>query len=242
MAISVQQLVQQACEQCSLTAPGKSVSGNISAMALKLLNNLLSELNNQDYITSSIETYDVAGADKIRFKSEGNIGAGDVSVSIVPNKVIGVSRKLGDRWVPLYSCNRQQIDQRTKRSLPTSWCYEIEPFEYAEGSFTNIGVLTIDSNRGNLLKVYVPKQIVADSLNSMLYISDIYYDLLLQGMCVKLCDWAKTYEYKAEFNKNFKAAKGLIKRTNQTQRMLQNGDLQGGYDDNYYNAMAGVGW
>lgn len=243
MAISVQQLVQHAAEMCSLVNPGRDVGGNVSAMALKLLNGLLAELNNQEMIASAVEEHDSVFARELAIVKTGDPTPSTeyIAVSQVPDRILGISRRIGDRYVPLYSCNRQQMAQRTQKALPTSFTYEQSTYINNNHTYCR-GVVLVDSNRPQKFKVWWSNKIVASALTDTLYLSDMYYDLLLQGLCVKLCDWAKTYEYKAEFDKNFRAAKNLIKRSNQSQRMLQNGTLAGGYDDTYYDGLAGRGW
>lgn len=245
MAIQVQSIIQQAAEQCSLTRPGTSVSGNVSTMALYLFNNLLSELNNQQLIVPAINDKELTVTGSVGIVDEGvTPPSGYVAVSgEVPDRLLGVSRKIGDRWVQLHSCTRQQMAQRNPMQLPTSWSYEITNGNNTDlGGDAMWGVLYVDSNRPTQIKFWYPSKLKADNLSDTIYISDMYTDMILQGLCLKLSDWAKTYDYSERFEKAFRVAKSLVKRSNQTQRMLQTGDLVGGYDDNFYNGKAGFGW
>lgn len=246
MSISVQQLVQTAFQNCSLIGDGESVDGTAYGTtahdgALGLLNNLLSELNNQQYITQATYTIDLPVGETMTFCGSdwhGFVPPNWVRVD-APDRLFGVSRKIGDRWIPLHSCDRQQIDQRTKKSLPTSWAYEIVPNTIPAIPF---GILYLDTTIITPVRIFYPMKLELKTNDPFLGISDAYFDLLLNGLCVKLCVKYKLTDYLPIFEQQFKQAKNLIKRSNATQRMLQRGDLVGGYDDSFYNGLGGVGW
>lgn len=239
MSISVQQLVQTAFQNCSLIGDGESVDGTAYGTtahdgALGLLNNLLSELNNQGYIASSVESRDVTfgGTYMIERPQDATI-----------DRLLGVSRKIGDRWLPLHSCDKQQMDARTKKSLPTSWCYEKKPvYIDTSADYEVRGFITIDSVRPTQIRYFYNRKLEILPGASSIALSDMYFDLLLNGLCVKLCVKYKLTDYLSIFEQQFKQAKNLIKRSNATQRMIQRGDLGGGYDDSFYNGLGGVGW
>ena len=104
------------------------------------------------------------------------------------------------------------------------------------------GRLELDTNRPTESKIFYTTKIEAKALNESLYLNDTYFDLLLNGLCVKLCVKYKLTDYLPIFEQQFRQAKNLIKRSNATQRMIQRGDLGGGYDDSFYNGLGGVGW
>ena len=246
MSISVQQLVQTAFQNCSLIGDGESMDGTAYGTtahdgALGLLNNLLSELNNQQYITQAVTTIDLPVGETLTFCGSdwhGYRPVGFVPLD-APDRLFGVSRKIGDRWLPLHSCDRQQIDQRTKKSLPTSWAYEIVPNTIPAIPF---GILYLDTIITTQVRIFYPMKLELKTNDPVLSISDVYFDLLLNGLCVKLCIKYKLTEYLPIFEQQFKQAKNLIKRSNVTQRMIQRGDLGGGYNDSFYNGLGGVGW
>ena len=251
MSISVQQLVQTAFQNCSLIGDGESVDGTAYGTtahdgALGLLNNLLSELNNQGFIASSFDTKEFTYSHPTTILKSGNLYISDALVlGVLPDKIEGVSRKIGSRWIPLHSCDRQTMDTRTKMQLPTSWCYELSKTEILTQDvprFVENGTLFLDTNRPTVVKFWYRKPIQAELSNPTLFLSDMYFDLLLNGLCVKLCVKYKLTDYLPIFEQQFKQAKNLIKRSNATQRMLQRGDLGGGYDDSFYNGLGGVGW
>lgn len=249
MSISVQQLVQTAFQNCSLIGDGESVDGTMAGTtandgALGLLNNLLSELNNQQYIVAYIQedSFTMAGSAPIVGMGESFPNPNSVTLSgNLPDRLLGVSRRIGDRWIPLHSCDRQQMDSRNKMQLATSWSYELVSGDVA-GTPRTWGVLRIDSNRPTILKIWYPSKITVSGLSENLSLPDVYFDLLLNGLCVKLCVKYKLTDYLPIFEQQFKQAKNLIKRSNATQRMLQRGDLGGGYNDSYFNGLGGVGW
>lgn len=237
MSISVQQLVQTAFQNCSLIGDGESVDGTAYGTtahdgALGLLNNLLSELNNQGYIASSVGSQDVTFGGTYMIER---------SQDATPDRLLGVSRKIGDRWIALHSCDKQQMDARTKKSLPTSWCYETMPVDI-DNVYEIRGFITIDSIRPTQIRYFYNRKLEILPGESSIALSDMYFDLLLNGLCVKLCVKYKLTDYLPVFEQQFKQAKNLIKRSNATQRMIQRGDLGGGYDDSFYNGLGGVGW
>ena len=251
MSISVQQLVQTAFQNCSLIGDGESVDGTMAGTtandgALGLLNNMLAELNNQRFIPSACQTFEYTHTENSVFVGRSWTGqrpSNYVLITEVPQTLTGVSRKIGDRWLPLHSCDKQQMYSRTRKALATSWSYELtEGWNDSLGGATYFGHVTLDTNRPTLIRVFYTKRITVGGLNDPLFLSDMYFDLLLNGLCVKLCVKYKLTEYLPIFEQQFKQAKNLIKRSNATQRMLQRGDLGGGYDDSFYNGLGGVGW
>ena len=254
MSISVQQLVQTAFQNCSLIGDGESVDGTMAGTtandgALGLLNNLLAELNSQGFISQSNSYMTFTWIEGCRFvggswspSQQGPIPPNFI-LGPVPDKLTGVSRKIGDRWIPLHSCDKQQMMSRTRKSLATSWCYElVDGFNQSAGGYMAWGALTLDTTRPTEIRTFYNEKIKATSLVAPLFLNDMYFDLLLNGLCVKLCVKYKLTDYLPIFEQQFKQAKNLIKRSNATQRMLQRGDLGGGYDDSFYNGLGGVGW
>ena len=57
--ISSNQLIQMACELCSLVEAGESVDGNMAVVGINLLNNLIADLNSKNYIVMQNATIDV---------------------------------------------------------------------------------------------------------------------------------------------------------------------------------------
>ena len=251
MSISVQQLVQTAFQNCSLIGDGESVDGTAYGTtahdgALGLLNNLLSELNSQGYIISGFSEHEFTYSKPTILRDKDSMFFPDeIVLGVTPPKLEGVSRKIGERWLPLHSCNRQQMAQRNTMQLPTSWTYEITKTSRIYNSqqvFIEYGLLILDTNKPTQVKIWYMQPIKAELTDSTLFLSDIYFDLLLNGLCVKLCVKYKLTDYLPIFEQQFKQAKNLIKRSNATQRMLQRGDLGGGYNDSFYNGLGGVGW
>lgn len=251
MSISVQQLVQTACQNCTLVGDGQSVPGTMYGTtardgALGLLNNLFSELSSQGYIVSGFSEKEFTYSKPAILCGSGSMFFDDeVVLGVIPQKLEGVSRKIGERWLPLHSCNRQQMAQRNTMQLPTSWTYEVTKtgvLYHGQEIIVEHGLLVLDTKKPTPIKIWFSQPLKADLNDTTLYLSDIYFDLLLNGLCVKLCVKYKLTDYLPIFEQQFRQAKNLIKRINATQRMLQRGDLGGGYDDSFYNGLGGVGW
>ena len=129
--------------------------------------------------------------------------------------------------------------------LPTSWSYEVTKTRFLyhdQEVFVEHGLLILDTKKPTPIKIWFSQPLKAEKNDTTLYLSDIYFDLLLNGLCVKLCVKYKLTDYLTLFEQQFKQAKNLIKRSNATQRMLQRGDLGGGFNDSYFNGLGGVGW
>ena len=258
MSISVQQLVQTAFQNCSLIGDGESVDGTAYGTAkegaLGLVNNLLSELNAQGFIAGTTDSVDLTISNKVLFIVDANdpvdpvmfhrltSGLPDVKAK-VPERLDGVSRRIGDRWLPLHSCDPQQMATRNLMQLPTSWSYQPQAYADGNNAVHEGGLLSVDSRKPTQIRVFFKRPIQElTETDSVIHVSDLYFDLLLNGLCVKLCVKYKLMEYLDIFEPQFKQSKNLIKRSNSTQRMLQKGDLQGGYNDDYFNGLGGVGW
>lgn len=259
MSISVQQLVQTAFQNCSLIGDGESVDGTAYGTtahdgALGLLNNLLSELNSQGFIAGTTNTVDLTISNKVLFIVDSSdpvepvmfhrltSGLPEVNAK-VPERLDGVSRRIGDRWVQLHSCDPQQMATRNLMQLPTSWSYQPQAYAGINNSVREGGLLSVDSRKPTQIRVFFKRPIQElTETDSVIHVSDLYFDLLMNGLCVKLCVKYKLTDYLPMFEQQFKQAKNLIKRSNATQRMIQRGDLGGGYNDSFYNGLGGVGW
>ena len=80
---------------------------------------------------------------------------------------------------------------------------------------------------------------VVGELDSVIYLSDLYNNMLLQGLCYNLCIYYKLADYKDAFETEFEKAKAAIKRSNVTARMLQRNSARfGDYRDIYAAALS----
>lgn len=234
--ISVNQLIQQATEAVSLVGDGESVDGDLAASSVKLLNQLISDLNSQEYIAARCGTrdIDVRGDLPIYRLAEGETDDTVLDMN-PPEKIQGVSVKDGaDQWEPLPPCDRQILDAVGKYSRPTAWTYD----RYIEGEQWK-GLLTTNGTSAHTLRIYYTVPMPVYTLADTIYLSDLYNNLLLQGLCLKLCVKYKLKEYKADFQEEFDKAKNMIKRNMASQRQLHNAVRS--YDSYYQDGLHGRG-
>ena len=164
----------------------------------------------------------------------------------------GVSQRTGNEWKSLpfifeyfeHDSDRY-ADSVMLETFDTNTMKQIAPYCVTDQEGKAVienGRLFLDTNKPTQVKMWCMQPIKAELENPTLFLSDIYFDLLLNGLCVKLCVKYKLTDYIPIFEQQFKQAKNLIKRSNATQRMFQRGDLGGGYNDSFYNGLGGVGW
>lgn len=174
-------------------------------------------------------------------------------VDAVPDRCIGVARKVGNTYKQLIPADKMMIDAQTKGHLAelyaieTEWVdvdylhdpndpnYEPVPVEYF--------VIEFDSNVSAQFRVTILKGIKVYTAEDKLHISSKYQSMIEDGLCVKLCQRYKYLEMKADFEKDFDSAKSMISRINSSNRpMLYQGFGANDYNSNYWNLYSGKFW
>lgn len=244
--ISVNELIQDAYKALVLTGLGESTDGDMSAVGENELNRLISTLNSQGFLALAQKFHDLPSCNRVVFKKlePGETATPDTVDMEPPEKVESVARKIGDRFAPLASCDLVQISARNRMSLSTSWNYSRE-FEPVEGTdkYREVGVIRFDGRNPYGVRVFYNSKLPTYTQYDNIYLSDLYNELLFTGLKYRLaCYYDLSDAKKADCENEFRAAKRLIKRNNVTQRMLQAGTVEGGYDDNFWNGMGGVGF
>ena len=163
-------------------------------------------------------------------------------VDAVPDRCIGVARKIGNTYKQLIPADKMMLDAQTKGHLAelytveTEWAdvdyphddddpnYEPVPVEYF--------VIEFDSNISSKFRITILKGIKIYNVEDKLQISSKYQSMIEDGLCVKLCQRYKYLEMKADFEKDFDSAKTMISRINSSNRPL----LYSSYGNNDYNA------
>lgn len=255
--IAVNQLIQDAYEAIGMTGLGEAVGvydsaddygdGNMSVVACKELNRLITQLNQQGYLAMSQKCVDVPCTNVIEFKElqEGETAPSNVVNMPPPDKIESVARRVGDRYIVLNNSNHVQMSQKNPYTIALSWTYDIITETTPDDHVPNnrlVGVLTLDGDPRNAVRVWYNSKLPTYKLNETIYLSDLYNELLMSGLCVRLANYFElSDEKKASLNTDFTAAKTLIKRNNITQRMLQNGKMVGDFRDLYFNGLNGAG-
>ena len=308
--IVVNELVTNAFQRVGIVGDGETPTATQVMAGVKDLQDVISELNTEDYILENVETYDAYVANKIKFavkpenwyevedESEidvlirnGKAEVGDIYkikdknefytirsqagtyyklttpdwnaymseywptffVDAVPDRCIGVARKIGNTYKQLIPADKMMVDAQTKGHLAelytveTEWAdvdyphddddpnYEPVPVEYF--------VIEFDSNISSKFRITILKGIKIYNVEDKLQISSKYQSLIEDGLCVKLCQRYKYLEMKADFEKDFDSAKTMISRINSSNRpMLYSNFGANDYNRSYWDLTNGTFW
>ena len=174
-------------------------------------------------------------------------------VDAVPDRCIGVARKVGNIYKQLIPADKMMIDSQTKGHLAelytieTEWVevehlhdqedpnYKPTPVEYF--------VVEFDSNVSSQFRITILKGIKIYNVEDKMKISSKYESMIEDGLCVKLCQRYKYLEMKEDFEKDFDSAKTMISRINSSNRpMLYSNYGNNDYNRNYWSLYSGDRW
>lgn len=242
--MNVNELIQSACEDLNLVGDGEAVSGDLAASAEGCLNRAISILNQDSYIAPTLKEYEVSGAGAVYFRK---LEAGEGKPSTIdiepPDSIHDVARKVGIRWMRLRSATPQDLAATNTFSLPQFWSYGTESEDAPSGNKRMVGVLRMNGSAPVILKVFVSQKVPTYRLGDTIYLSDLYYSLILYALEQRLVARYKLYSYKEQVEQDLLAAKDAIDDNALRNRPLTNIDnIGGGYMEDFYNGMAGVGF
>lgn len=243
--ISVNQLTQMACELCSLVEAGESVrngsEGDMSVVCLNLLNSMIADLNAKDYISMQNATIDVP-CNRITWFVEGGDPERNAINMMPPETINDVARSFGNRFIPLQHGDPLTISMQNCIGIPHNWTYSRELEDYEIEGVTRqrlVGKLELDGRASGTIRIFYNKPLPTYTLQDTIYLSDLYNNMLLQGLCYNLCIYYKLADYKQAFEIEFDKAKAAIKKKNYNSRMMQrDGGRFGDYRDLYAAALA----
>lgn len=162
-------------------------------------------------------------------------------VDAVPDRCIGVARKVGNTYKQLIPADKMMIDSQTKGHLAELYTIETEWDEVehlhdpADPNYkpttVEYFVVEFDSNVSSQFRITVLKGIKIYNAEDTLKISSKYQSMIEDGLCVKLCQRYKYLEMKEDFEKDFDSAKTMISRINSSNRPM----LYANYGNNDYN-------
>ena len=162
-------------------------------------------------------------------------------VDAVPDRCIGVARKVGNTYKQLIPADKMMIDSQTKGHLAELYTIETEWVEVehlhdtADPNYkptpVEYFVVEFDSNVSSQFRITVLKGIKIYNAEDTLKISSKYQSMIEDGLCVKLCQRYKYLEMKEDFEKDFDSAKTMISRINSSNRPM----LYANYGYNDYN-------
>ena len=174
-------------------------------------------------------------------------------VDAVPDRCIGVARKVGNAYKQLIPADKMMIDAQTKGHLAelytveTEWV-DVEHLHDTEDpnykpTTVEYFVVEFDSNVSSQFRITVLKGIKIFDAEDKLNISSKYQSMIEDGLCVKLCQRYKYLEMKEDFEKDFDSAKTMISRINSSNRpMLYSSYGNNDYNSNYWRLYSGQFW
>jgi hypothetical protein len=169
----------------------------------------------------------------------------DLVISPLPDRVVTLSRKLGNRYVQLFPGERQLLDSKTKLGLPSFFTCEtqlehhrVENIDYTYEVF----IIETDSVQSVQYRVTYLKGLPDLKLNDKLYYSEKIISILEDGVCAKLCLRYKLMDIKPVFDEEFANAVRLLKRANQSNRPMVYEGIGGSYLDSFYDGLCPRSW
>ena len=164
---------------------------------------------------------------------------------VLPDRVEGFARLVGNRFLQLYPSNKMKMDSGTQQSLSTMYCCETE-----SQKFTVLGsdyvidyfVIHINSVLPSKYRITYLESMPEYNLYDTIYLSNKYIEVIEDGLCYKLCLRYKLLEFLSNFKDEYDSGKLAIKRINNKNRTMnydfvELGNIYGSYWDN----LGGVG-
>lgn len=247
--LSVNALCQEAAELCSMVGDGEAMDGTLAASYLNLLNRTIAKLNNDNYFSSCLETVDINAAGEVQFKvlEEGEVVPDNIYVVNMepPESIVGVSRKVGIRWLQLYGSNPQDMAAVNSMTLPSHYCYQVftetTPHDHTPHNRL-VGKLSLNGHGRADLKIFMNMRIPVLKLTDSIPVSPLYHDAILYSLAEMACIKYKLTDYQAEINREKNAALAMIDRNTLNNRTMENGTrLSTSWDRAYYDGLAGDG-
>lgn len=291
MALTVNALINDAFQKCSLVGDGQAATGTQAMNALTDLRSVIAELNSQNLVLSDVEVADktsnglirimdklpegwqevdtlpeasaslVGQVRKVQNKVYGcealpgtytfvwnerpDIDWPDLLINPLPDRIVTLSRKLGNKFIQLLPGEKQLLDSRTKLGLPNFYTCETElvtvKVENIEYTFEVFKIET-DSVQNIPYRITYLKSMPDYKLNDKLYFSEKLLSIIEDGLCAKLCLRYKLIDIKNLFDEEFANGVRLLKRTNNANRPLTYEGFGASYLDRYYNGFAPREW
>lgn len=242
--MTVNELIQSACEDMSLVGDGETVGGDLAASCEGLLNRAITDLNQDGYMSVTVREYEVSAAGSVVFREleEGEELPANSVNAVIPDSVQGVSRKVGIRWMGLRGASPEDLATCRTFSLPQFYSYSLGDEIAPSGKKRVIGILKLNGTNPVTLKIFVNSKLPRYRLGDTIYLSDLYRNLILYALEVRIAIKYKLYSYKEQAEKDLASAKDSIDKNTLQNRPITNIENGcGGYMDDYYNGLGGVG-
>ena len=243
--MTVNELIQTAAEDLSQVSDGETVSGDLADSYEGLLNRAITGLNQDGYMSVTVKEYECEAAGSVVFRKleENETAPAHTIDSAPPDSVQGVARNVGIRWMRLTGAEPQTLAACNTFSLPQLYSYSLGDEIAPSGNRRVVGILKLNGSAPVQLKVFVNSALPKYRLGDTIYLSDLYHDLILYALEVKACKKYKLYSYLEQAERDLAEAKDLIDRNTLQNRPMTNIDegCCGGYMDDFYNGLGGVG-
>lgn len=164
---------------------------------------------------------------------------------VLPDRVEGFARLVGNRFLQLYPSNKMKMDSGTQQSLSTMYCCETESqkFTVLDSDYViDYFVIHINSVLPSKYRITYLESMPEYNLYDTIYLSNKYIEVIEDGLCYKLCLRYKLLEFLSIFKDEYDSGKLAIKRINNKNRTMnydfvELGNIYGSYWDN----IGGVG-
>ena len=166
-------------------------------------------------------------------------------ISELPDRVEGIGRKIGERFVQLKPAEKTFIDSYTKQGLSKFYAVNTESVitDAENNYYMNVLKINFDSMTPSTYRITYLQNIKDIKLTDTLFLNKKYESLLEDGLCAKLCLRYKLLDVKPVFDEEYQNGVRLIKRINKANRPMNYSDLTGdSWYDNYANGHSGFGW
>jgi hypothetical protein len=243
MAFAVNDLLQTAAEELNIT--DEPLSGDRAAKCESCLNRAITMLNSSGFMSMSVNTLDRVATGIVLFKKleEGEQPSGNIVDMEPPDTVTGVSRKVGIRWLRLRPSNVQMQDRTNTYSYATTWTYGTTTEVAPSGQTRRVGELRMNGTYPTEVRIYLNSQLPQYKMGDNVYLSSLYYGLVLAQTKERMVDRFKLYSYAESVNTELLAAKKAIDTNTANNRPEDTGVTEGGsYLDGYYDLLGGNGF
>ena len=164
---------------------------------------------------------------------------------VLPDRVEGFARLVGNRFLQLYPSNKMKMDAGTQQSLSTMYCCETESQKFTVLDIDYVidyFVIHINSVLPSKYRITYLESMPEYNLYDTIYLSNKYIEVIEDGLCYKLCLRYKLLEFLPIFKDEYDEGKLAIKRINNKNRTMnydfvELGNIYGSYWDN----LGGVG-
>ena len=244
--LNVNALIQEAAELCSMTGDAEAVDGNTAASYLNLLNRALTKLNDDSYFSSYQDMVDSPCASHLIFKKlqEGESAPDGMYVVDMepPEVIVGVSRKVGIRYLELDPSTPQAMSATNSMTLPCFYTYGVYSEIGPDGEDRLVGDLWLNGTAVCDIRVFLNRRIPELKLTDNIPLSPIYHDAILYTLAYMACKKYKLADYKEDIREEMNSALAIIDRNTLNNRALENSTaFADSYDRPFYDGMAGNG-